>query len=86
MIQKLILMAFLASLVGCAYAPKKEVLAGSVPGAITVGKGIRRFLPGYWGHRLRMLDVYIQVKEKEVRLEGLRYEMKALRLKYDKLE
>lgn len=82
---RLFLTIALLMAVGCANAPKKEVLAGSVPGAIAVGKGISRFFPGHRTRKLNRLDFRIEVKEKELRLEELRAETKRSHLEYKKL-
>lgn len=78
------ILLFLTMIVGCGYAPKKEALAASVPGVVVVGKSIWRFWPGYWSHRIKILDIYIQVKEKEVRLDQLRLEGKKAQKAYAK--
>lgn len=66
---------------GCVSSVKKE--EGNI--AYGVVTNIFSVLPGYRNRKIKRLDFYIEVKEKEVRLQELRYERKAARLKYDKL-
>lgn len=67
---------------GCVSSAKKE--QGNILYGIVTN--ISRVLPGYRNRKIKRLDFYIEVKEKELQLQELRYERKAGRLKYDKLK
>ena len=66
---------------GCVSSVKKEE-GNILYGIIT---NVSRVLPGYRNRKIKRLDFYIEVKEKELELQVLRYERTSGRLKYNKL-
>lgn len=76
-------------LIGCANAPGMktgETIVAGGPVVVTVAKGIRCLIPGYRTRKIRRLDFYIEIKERELRLEELRLETKKARMAYKGLE
>lgn len=70
---------------GCFGSGKTETSVMATSMSVNSVSWLWKIIPGYWPHRIKMLDIYIQVEGKELRLDELRNDRREERLKYKKL-